>query len=211
MPKAKKTAALAAQGLEKRLTPEQFKALAKHKGWKLVDIAKRWGVTGDWIAREARNPNRAIRFDDALHGLPNLNRALQDVARRERAARIALERLQNKKAAAPPVQRPVPAGYRYRDYLTVGSIVTAGVEVGSVAEEGMRGIVFEVRDLGSSQQFGVIFESGLWDWFAPDHIDAYLVSTGLDCAAAQEYRYVDEISLQRDFDVGLFEFWPVVT
>lgn len=189
-----------------RLSPEQFKALAKYKGWKFKMLAERWGVTPEWISQISRDPQRDLRYDDALLGLPNLNRLTRDIKARTRQIEAALARLGQSRGKPVPA-RPAP-GYRYRGYLMTGIIVTASAEVGSMAEEGMRGIVFQVLDDGAHETYGVIFETGMWDWFPPDYVDLYLSSTGLVCAAAEAYVFTDERSLQADFSAGRFEFWP---
>lgn len=189
-----------------RLTPEQFKALAKYKGWKFKMLAERWGVTPEWVSQISRDPLRDLRYDDALIGLPNLNRLSRDLKARNRQLDAAMSKLDAKAdKAAPPRLAP---GYRYRGYLHLGAILTASADVGSMAEEGMRGVVFQVIDDGSGESYGVIFESGMWDWFKPEHVDVYLATSGLTSSAAEQYVYVDELKLQDDFEAGVFEFWP---
>ena len=190
-----------------RLTPEQFKALAKYKGWKFKMLAERWGVTPEWVSEVSRDPARDLRYDDALIGLPNLNRLARDLKSRNRQLEAALARLGARTENAPPLR--LAPGYRYRGYLYPGAILTASADVGSMAEEGMRGVVFQVIDDGTGETYGVIFESGMWDWFKPEHVDVYLATSGLTSHAADQYVYVDEVKLQDDFDAGIFEFWPV--
>lgn len=189
------------------LTPEQFKALAKYKGWKYTMLAQRWGYSAVWISRVARDPNRPARFDDMLQGLPDLNRLSRDLARRDRLLQAAMQSTASTSIASAPQIKVLP-GLRYRGYLVVGAIVTAATEVGSIAEEGMRGIVFQVIGVGQEEHYGVIFESGLWDWFPPEYVDAYLAGTGLTASGAETYRYQDEAALQNDFEAGRFDFWP---
>ncbi|WP_206047335.1 hypothetical protein [Noviherbaspirillum denitrificans] len=191
-----------------RLTPEQFKALARYKGWKFTMLAARWGVTPEWISEISRNPERDLRYDDALIGLPNLNRLGRDLKARGRQIDAALAKL-GAKPDRPVPARPAP-GYRYAGYLYPGAILTASADVGSMAEEGMRGVVFQVIDDGAGQTYGVIFESGMWDWFKPEHVDQYLATAGLTSAGAEHYAYRDETQLQDDFDAGVFDFWPAV-
>jgi hypothetical protein len=188
-----------------RLTPEQFKALARYKGWKFTMLAARWGVTPEWISEISRNPERDQRFDDALIGLPNLNRLARDLKTRDRQIEAALAKI------TPKADRPAPRltpGYRYRGYLYPGAILTASADVGSMAEEGMRGVVFQVIDNGAAETYGVIFETGMWDWFQPEHVDTYLATAGLVAPGAEQYVYQNETALQNDFDAGMFEFWP---
>lgn len=189
-----------------RLSPEQFKALAKYKGWKFKMLAERWGVTPEWVSQVSRDPRRDLRYDDALLGLPNLNRLASDLKARARQLQAALA----KSGAAREKQQPrLPApGYRYRGYLAPGVIVTASGAVGSMAEEGMRGMVFQVLDDGRQESYGVIFETGMWDWFPPDYVDMYLSSTGLVSPEVEQYAFVDERKLQDDYAAGTFGFWP---
>lgn len=191
-----------------RLSPEQFKALAKYKGWKFKMLAERWGVTPEWISNVSRDPQRDLRYDDALIGLPNLNRLARDLKSRNRQLEAAMSHLghDTKKTRS----MSLSLGYRYRGYLYLGAIVTASADVGSMAEVGMRGVVFQVLDDGRGETYGVIFESGLWDWFKPEHIDACLAGSGLTAPHIDKYAYEDEVKLQNDFASGLFEFWPAV-
>ncbi|HEY8608120.1 MAG TPA: hypothetical protein VIM12_13480 [Noviherbaspirillum sp.] len=189
-----------------RLTPTQFKALAKYKGWKFKMLAERWGVTPEWVSQVSRDPMRDLRYDDALLGLPNLHRLARDMKARERQLDAAVARTAPSRDREAR-RRPTP-GYRYRGYLTTGVVVTASTEVGSMAEEGMRGVVFQILDDRKQETYGVIFETGMWDWFPPDYVDLYLTSTGLVCRRTERYRYVDERTLQEDFHAGRFTFWP---
>ena len=50
------------------MTP--FTAQAKANGWKMKDIAKRWGILPRQLSRVAANPSQ--RDWDSLAGLPNL-------------------------------------------------------------------------------------------------------------------------------------------
>lgn len=189
-----------------RLTPEQFKALAKYKGWKFRMLAERWGVTPEWVSQISRDPERDLRYDDALIGLPNLNRLARDMKARDRQLEAAMRKLGVKSERA--AQRQLAPGYRYSGYLHLGAILTASADVGSMAEEGMRGVVFQVIDDGAGETYGVIFESGMWDWFKPEHVDVYLATSGLTSPGADQYSYQDESRLQDDFETGMFEFWP---
>ncbi len=182
------------------LEPEQFKAVIIGKGWKYREVAERWGITPVWLSNIARNPERPKHYDDAVLGLPvKLN------LRRNEKRRSALVDAYVQKLSGIP--RRLPIGYRYRQFLNAGAIVAATEDVGSIAEFGMRGIVFQVRDAQKGEEYGVIFETGLWDWFTADHVDKYLATTGLDAADVAKYRFVSECKLKADFDAGLFVFW----
>lgn len=52
------------------LTPEEFKAEIGRRGWTYRALAERWGVSENWVSKLARNPERAMHWDDAVRGLP---------------------------------------------------------------------------------------------------------------------------------------------
>lgn len=194
-----------------RLTPEQFKALVRLKGWQYKELAARWGISPVWVSNVARDTARASHYDDAVMGLPDRRRLARDLARRKKllidaCGEVAVEPVE-------PVDRqgsePKAAGeYRYHGHLLVGTVVAASSDVGSMAELGTRGIVFEVIDTGVSEKYGAIFETGMWDWFLPLHVDTYLATIGLSDAGSGSYVYRGEVQLQADFEAGQFDFWP---
>lgn len=190
-----------------RLTPEQFKALAKWKGWTFREISERWGITTVWMSKLCSNPDRAPHYDDALIGLPNKRTMARDIRLLEKR----LSALTSAQAFDRRVKEKAPRSsgeYRYHGYFVVGAILTAANEIGSMAEEGARGVVFQVEDTGRGERYGVIFETGLWDWFEPKHIDDMLVMTGLTNLEVAGFVYEDEAELQDAFDAGRFTFWP---
>jgi hypothetical protein len=55
---------------EKRLTPDEFKAEFKRRGWTGRALAIRWSKSETWISKIASNPDRDTHWDDAVMGLP---------------------------------------------------------------------------------------------------------------------------------------------
>lgn len=53
-----------------RMTRDEFRDLAREKGWTYRDMAERWRMTEGYIGLLARDEGRAVHFDDALRGLP---------------------------------------------------------------------------------------------------------------------------------------------
>lgn len=188
-----------------RLSRNAFRALAKAKGWKFTMLAARWGVTPEWISEVSRNPQRDVRYDDALYGLPDLHHLKRDLQQRAREVEAAVAGRQERQQARARVAVP---GYRYRGYLVSGAVVTVAIEFGSIADEGQRGIVFMVEQQVKQEIYGVVFERGGYDWFSPDAVDRYLVATGLIASGAAAYRYRSAALLQADFENGVFNFWP---
>lgn len=182
-----------------RLTPEEWDAVLAEKGWTKKDLARRWNKSPVWISNIARNADRAPHWDDALLGLPNR----RFLARNERRRRKQIEAI----LARARGLRPATGGYRYHGYLTIGAIVTADKDVGSVAEEGMRGIVVKIRDTGRQEEYCVVFESGEFDWFPPDYVDSLLVFSGLVDDETANAGVVPESTILERFARGLFRFW----
>lgn len=199
-----------------RLSPEQFKALVRLKGWQYKELAIRWGISTVWVSNVARDPDRAAHYDDAVIGLPDRRRLARDLARRRK---LLSDACGEQESAGVDVVAPAenqadgnsikPVGeYRYHGHLTVGIVVAASNDIGSMAELGTRGVVFQVVDTGIAEKYGVIFETGMWDWFLPLHVDNYLATIGINDASSKDYQYQSEIQLQVDFDAGRFDFWP---
>lgn len=55
-----------------RLAPADFKAEVARRGWTYRALAHRWGVTEGWVSKVARNEERALYWDDAVRGLPQI-------------------------------------------------------------------------------------------------------------------------------------------
>ena len=188
-----------------RLTREEFRALAKAKGWKFTMLAARWGVTPEWVSNISRDLQRDLRYDDALYGLPNLHHLKRDLRQRDRELSVALQEQQARRATRSVLSVP---GHRYRGYLVPGAVVTVATAFGSIAEEGQRGIVLQVDQSDGQEIYDVVFENGEHDWFAPDAVDRYLVATGLIAAGVVTYRYRSAVALAIDVRSGAFDFWP---
>ncbi|WP_252383518.1 helix-turn-helix domain-containing protein, partial [Escherichia coli] len=52
------------------LSPQEWRALLRAKGWKQKDLARRWNVSETWISKLANNPDRGTHWNDACRGLP---------------------------------------------------------------------------------------------------------------------------------------------
>ncbi|CAG9184246.1 hypothetical protein LMG32289_05567 [Cupriavidus pampae] len=200
-----------------RFTPEQWKAFVKWKGWTYKELAAHWGISTTWMSNLARNPARAAHWNDALVGLPNKRTMTRDkrlLARRlhgllDEHSQEARSREAARAAAAEAAKRS-GAGYRHHGYFAQGTIVTACRDIGMVASEGDRGIVFQVEDLGKGERYGIVFETTLWDWFLPEHLDHYLATTGLTDPVAAATPFVDERGLQQLVASHKLVFWPAI-
>ncbi|MNE89596.1 hypothetical protein D3C80_1870180 [compost metagenome] len=54
-----------------RLSPDEFKAVFKQRGWTGKALAARWGVSEAWISKIVNDPERTAHWDDAVRGLPH--------------------------------------------------------------------------------------------------------------------------------------------
>lgn len=70
----------------------------------------------------------------------------------------------------------------------------------------MRGIVFQVKATKIGEEYGVIFETGKWEWLDATLIDQFLVDTGLLAQEIIQYRFESETRLKEDFETGVFCF-----
>lgn len=154
------------------LNPAQFKALVRLKGWTYEGLSKRWGVSRVWVSKIASNPDRPVHYVDAVFGLPENG----EKGSSARAINKYLKRIGAIAAASSP--KPKGPGFRYHGYFVLGRIVTAAVDVGSLAQEGERGIVVQVIPNMFEERYVVRFEQGEEE-FSPELVDQYLVDTGL--------------------------------
>ena len=64
---------LAAAGITAApLSPQEWRALLRAKGWKQKELARRWNVSETWISKLANNPERGTHWNDACRGLPDI-------------------------------------------------------------------------------------------------------------------------------------------
>lgn len=192
------------------LTPAEFKALAKFKGWTYRALAQRWGLQPESISAIARDPNRATRYDDMLHGVPNQRYLARDLRRLAGQVAEAVSLATGPVATDNAPAVPKGPGFRFHGYIVAGSVVTATTQVGSMAEEGSRGVVFNVQTELDREVYGIIFETGLWDWFPPNYIELYVADIGLIDEGIKNYVFTCAETLKDDFDNNKFDFWPVV-
>lgn len=190
-----------------RLSPDAFRAAVYAKGWTLRALAERWEITPETVYRLAANACRAAYLDDAVRGLPRVGRALP--VRPAWSSSAVLE------PAGDLVERARRAGpgMRYHGYMVVGAVVAVGKDLGTVAEEGMRGIVVQVSTLMQPMRelYRVIFETGELESFDADLVDEYLVTIGLEREELKAYRFRGDAQVVVDFGEGLFEFNEMVT
>jgi hypothetical protein len=205
--------------VERIFTPEEVRALIRLRGWPHRDLARHWGMTAVYLSRLINNSRRRAHWNDAFSGLPRYERLSSDLGVRHERLRRLLEQPQPAKRGPRPgrlsqIERASAeelatggGGYRYRGYLYPGAILTVSRDIGDLALENERGIVFAKEDVGIGERYGIVFESGYIDWFVPDQIDLHLAETGLANEALKAAQYENVAAVRRDFEAGLFAFW----
>lgn len=195
-----------------RLSPSEWKALVRAKGWTYKELAERWdGKTPEYISMIGRDPNRPKHYDDAVIGLPTRGKGkratVAQIMRRAAKGADVLALTTSSTGAVPAARRrPAGPGYRYHGFLQIGDVVTVSTDLGQMASEGDRGVVVELMDTGKGERYRIVFESGQADVFEPDHVDRYLVAAGLTDEGAAGYVYENEEQLRQDFASGQFDF-----
>lgn len=196
---------MAKQSALQRLTPAEFRAAAYAKGWTLRALAERWGMSPESVYRMVSNSDRAAYADDAIRGLPRIGRPLRPLPHWSAGKATS-------KASAPHIsqaevlRRSAP-GMRYHGYMVLGAVVAVSKDLGSVAEECMRGIVVKVEIAQrGTETYRVVFETGELESFDADLVDEYLVTSGLERDEIRDYVYVCDEQVRADFDAGKFEF-----
>jgi len=189
-----------------KMTPEQFKGLIASKGWTQEEVAALFGKSRIWLNTISADPDRSAHYDFAVMGLP----AKRTFARDLRLLRDRIEAWILKKPAPRRREKKLGPEYRYRGYMVSGAIVTASDDIGSIAEVGTRGIVFQVEDQGAGvgERYGVIFETGAYEWFLPANVDTYLATTGLFDPELTDYKHSDIRYIVAKFGAGNLTFWP---
>lgn len=207
------------------MPPARFKATLYAKGWSMCLLASHWDVSADYLRRIASNANRPLWWDDAITGLPvigpglALRSAWLDAAGQSPAAAGQLgttgtggvansgsSLLDSGKRTLSQPRRPSGKGFRYWGYMVLGAVVAVNKPLGSIADEGMRGIVLQVLHERTCDQYRVMFETGELEVFTPDLVDEYLVTTGIERAALAHYVWQSESTAHAQFDAGMFVF-----
>ena len=55
------------------LSPEEYRAELKRKGWTYARLEERWGLSANWLVKVAGKVDRPRHWDDAVRGLPDIS------------------------------------------------------------------------------------------------------------------------------------------
>lgn len=187
-----------------KISPDAYRARVKSLGWTMTALAEYLGITRSYLLRRISDENRPRIYTEVLWSLPHASQLKRITEHRRR---IVGQTTSDEVEALPSTKRRPLPGYRWHDYLPVGALVQATMDVGSLAEEGARGIVVSIVDTGQAERYGILFENGEFDWFDPNHIDQWLADIGLHREAVSTYVFTSIEQLQADFARGMFTFW----
>ena len=168
------------------LTPAQFLALVKAKGYRLVDLARLWNLSSARISQIVRDPERPAYLNYALWGLPTKSRADRVARERARAALDAERRFpslrKQRKRSLPGRAQTMSLPFQKGDGVCVLSAQ------GEHLPEGTRGAVIE-RDRDSAW---IAFETSYVEKFSMAYLlspSAFLMANGQVYLAAQRYQF----------------------
>lgn len=190
------------------LSPEAFKELIRERGWRMADAAARWNVQPETLSRIAADGMRECRWDDMARALPTITRRERAAATAARLflfpPRHRVAPIEGKEAVPartenthPLVPWPwatdeeednefyasLPDGFRYQNYVGLGSELAVVNAIGSFASEGVVLMVIDTRlgvgpDGDACEEYLCECAQGDTLWLTPDQMDDWVVSTG---------------------------------
>lgn len=168
-----------------RLTPGAYRRHIERSGWRLVDVAYRWGITENYLSRLIADPDRAAHWDDAVRGLPKVSAAELRHFRMHRLANPLPKkptRAKKKRSLRdffPDDDTPEEGGGNaHKGYLSIGDIIAV---VDDMAKHGLytgdEGIVLKIDEDDENLSYKIDFE-GVVIWLEFDEIRQHCAETG---------------------------------
>lgn len=157
-----------------KLTRNQFRAVAKSRGYTLGEVATAWGLSAARLSQIAADPNRLPMYDCALWGLPPKRAAAAITARRLQTARAFADK-------TPRRDSPRPAIDPWVALVAMGAVFIVGSEQGDHLPEGCEGTVIAHEDGHDELHVVLLFETGYQEAFPIGWLkapDCFLVATG---------------------------------
>lgn len=151
-----------------RLAPHEAKAILKAKNWSISNLALYWGKSRETVSRLVSDWKRPQQWNDAILGLPTLNKL--------EARTRTVERLEKNppKKRSRKVEHAKPKRVAHYD---IGAILVATDHIGSIADSGDEGLVINVM-LGSTEYFYKIEWPGGTDLYPESDIEHLVADTG---------------------------------
>ncbi len=152
------------------LTRTEFIDLLRERGYRLSDVARRWGLSRGRLTQIANDEQRPAHYEDAAHGLPRRGRGVTKGAANGRT-------LRDRRALA-------ASGW------VVGAEFVVSEEQGQHLPEGLQGVITSVSRRGTEWWACIEFQNGYRETFMSSYLrsgGSFLVETG---------RVVDVVSLR---------------
>lgn len=158
----------------RRLTPEEFKGIAKERGYDLNDVAEEWELSPARVSQIARDGKRKRMYDYALWGLPLKRTAAAVAFQRNRAA---------SKHATPSRERrkQTPEPDIWTELTAVGAVWVVNAEQGDHLPQGCEGVVVERDQRGGALRITLRFSTGYTEPFDLSYLQdpaCFLTATG---------------------------------
>jgi hypothetical protein len=159
------------------VTPSQFKALLKSRGYTQAEVAKLWKISAGRMSQIARNPNRLAMYEYALWAVPP----------KRIAAAVQARRLQAARAAAGHDSHPPPVGARRvaldaaTDLTAIDDVYVVAVEQGEHLPEGCEGVITARDFAGGQWHVSILFDNGYRERFPQSFLEdpsCFLTATG---------------------------------
>ena len=164
-----------------QLTRDEFKALAKQRGYSLAALARLWNLTPARLSQIAADPARAPYFDLALWGMPRKGAQGFVASRRLRALASIAGRSGRKKAA-------FDLDASWREALAPGATFTVAEEQGSHIPENSEAVVMAQAVRKGELWVTLRFSTGYIEEFAASYLRG---SSSFLCATGKPRRPVD--------------------
>ena len=160
------------------LSPTEFEAVIRMRGYSLSEVAARWGLSPARLTQIKADVLRSPRYEDALWGLPAKKLARAVTIRREHIAhRLAGERSAKDRKK---IRREVPS-FEPTFLIEVGDIWAVARSPGEHLPEGCEGTIVAVERHESSARISFRFVNGFTETIDQNYLlspDCFLVATG---------------------------------
>lgn len=158
------------------LTREEFIGVAKARGYTLAEVARAWGLTPTRVTQIAKDPERDLRDDFALWGLPTKRTAAAVALQRERLARQYAKTVRQRGASPPPVQTDI-----WDDLTGVDCVFLVAAEQGEHLPVDCEGVVVAREHRDGELHVTIRFRTGYSESFPLSFLKdpgCFLVATG---------------------------------
>lgn len=150
------------------MTPTEFRAVARARGYTLADLARLWQLSRARVTQIASDSGRAPVYELALWAVPPKRTAAAVQSRRRQFAAALAERMS-------------PRGTSTTWEIELQAVFMVGSEQGSHLPEGSRGYVDARERRRDGEHVHLRFDTGYHEWFSTAFLkdpDCFLVETG---------------------------------